>query len=145
MSKHWFLHILVIFVAVSIIGVTFMGCGEEGEEGEEGVPPPPLVEAVNLIAIHNSESLSYDNDCIKCHGDMTSEATLDPNIQGIHPFMMPFAPGYEGKITNELCVTCHISVDFVEESAGNLRRNVAVEQCVSCHTPAGPGKELYIQ
>lgn len=139
MSKYWFLYIPVIFVAFSIIGIAFMGC----EEGE-GVPPPPF-ETVNLIAIHNSESPSYDNDCIKCHGDMTSETTLNPNIQGIHPHMMPFTPGYEGKITNELCVTCHTNVDFVEESAGNLRRNVAVEQCVPCHTPAGPGKELYRQ
>jgi len=130
---------LVIFVAVSITGITFIGCGE-GEGG--GVSPPPL-ESVNLIAIHNSESPSYDNDCIKCHGDMTSETTLNPNIQGIHPFMMPFAPAYKGEITNDLCVSCHINVDFVEGSAGNLRRNVAVEVCVSCHTPRGPGKELY--
>ena len=138
MNKHCFLNMLVIFVIASIMGIIFMGCG-----GGEEVSPPP-VENVNLIALHNSESPSYDKDCIKCHGKKTSDTTLNPDIPAIHPFMMPFTPGYTGKITNELCATCHTSVDYVEGSAGNLRRNVAVGWCVLCHIPGGTGKELYI-
>lgn len=101
----------------------------------------------NLEALHDSSSTVYGNDCIKCHGDMSSETTLSAQVQGIHTRMCPFVYQATGQtsMTNTVCVYCHTTVDLRDESAGNIRRQVAMSKCNTCHTAAGPGRQLYMQ
>ncbi|MBI2933534.1 MAG: hypothetical protein HYY16_17975 [Planctomycetes bacterium] len=101
----------------------------------------------NLVQVHDSGSPAYNSDCMRCHGDMSQETTLSSGVQGIHPRMCPYVYQAAGQTTttNEVCVYCHESVDFLDKSAGNLRKQVAVGKCVTCHTAAGPGRQLYQQ
>lgn len=101
----------------------------------------------NLVQMHDAASPSYNDDCITCHGDMSDETTLSNAVLGIHPRMCPYvyqAAG-ETEMNNNVCRYCHQSVDFLDHSAGNLRRQVDVDLCQNCHTRAGPGRELYEQ
>jgi len=102
----------------------------------------------NIVQLHNSKSTQYNGDCIKCHGDKLSpvtETTLDSNVDAIHPRMCQYVYQAAGQETmnNTVCVYCHVNVDFLGQSAGNLRKQVEAESCVKCHTSAGPGKQLY--
>lgn len=101
----------------------------------------------NLVAIHDKSSSGYNSDCISCHGDMSDETSLSSSVQAIHPRMCPYVYQAAGEAsnttTNAVCAYCHVSVDFVGGSAGNLRKQVAAENCISCHRLAGPGRLLY--
>ncbi|MEW6744940.1 MAG: hypothetical protein AB1486_19475 [Planctomycetota bacterium] len=99
----------------------------------------------NLVQIHDSSSPVYNGDCILCHGDMTDETTLSDSVPGIHPRMCPYVYQAAGalEISNEVCMYCHESVDLLGGSAGNLCKQVEASICQSCHTVAGPGRELY--
>ncbi|MBI2191658.1 MAG: hypothetical protein HYU36_06720 [Planctomycetes bacterium] len=108
----------------------------------------------NLVSVHDSSSQGFNSDCMLCHGDMTSETPGATNtrgvrasssVQGIHPLMVPYVYQASGQSTvnNTVCLHCHKSVDILGESAGDLSRQTSATDCRSCHTLAGPGKELY--
>ncbi len=99
----------------------------------------------NLVQLHDSASPDYNGDCLKCHGDMTDGTTLSELVQAIHPRMNPYVYQAAGEttVTNNVCIHCHTSVDFLEGSAGGIRKQVAPQKCVTCHTVAGPGGQLY--
>lgn len=101
----------------------------------------------NLGAMHDSSSNKYNPDCIKCHGNMLWEETLDTNIQAIHPKMIKYVLPETGEteITSNTCRYCHRSVDFYEGSAGNIRKQVASSICADCHAPQGGAKVLYME
>jgi hypothetical protein len=109
----------------------------EDEDEDEGARPGP---GINLIALHNSSSSQYNNQCVSCHGTMASETSLEPNIPAAHKVMMPFVPGVSD---NDKCLHCHPTVDLVEQSAGALRRQVNPELCAACHSSRGPGLPFY--
>jgi cytochrome c5 len=102
----------------------------------------PFKSPSTIMAAHNPNSATYNSDCISCHGDRVSEASLDPSIKPAHAMMLPFYPG--GTVTNETCQACHSKgVDLRDESATSLWRNTDVTKCVACHSQAGPGKQFY--
>ncbi len=116
---------------------------ERSEEptGTTDVPTPtPVFSGVNVIAIHDSQSEQYDENCLECHAAIPSATSLDPTIEAAHPVMLSSTPGED---TEEKCVFCHRSVDLLQFSAGNLRRHVAATLCSVCHGPAGPSRQLY--
>lgn len=86
----------------------------------------------NFIALHDRNSSRYDKDCTECHADIFSEQSLNPNIAAAHKAMRPFVPG---KNDNDRCAWCHKTVDLLQKSAGNIRRNVDVMLCAICHGP----------
>ncbi len=121
--------------------LAFSACGGGGGEGPGG-PPPPEPEAVtNVRALHSSTSPQYDGECIKCHGDILEERSLDDRVPGAHPVML----GQVGGETDAVCVRCHLSVDFDSGSAANVRRNVDVNTCAACHARGGAGYPFYIR
>lgn len=87
----------------------------------------------NIIAIHNSSSDAYEKDCKKCHADIPDAQSLEPSTPAAHVAMIPFAPGRVGG--DEQCIWCHRTVDLVQGSAGNLRKQVDVSLCSMCHGP----------
>lgn len=95
--------------------------------------PVTVDPTINLYAIHDSASRRYRDDCLACHANQLALTTLDPAIEQIHPRMIPaIAP--DGCVTNETCTTCHVTVEFgTNGSAGNLRRQVDVSSCATCH------------
>ncbi len=101
----------------------------------------------NLNAMHNASSPRYNPDCIKCHGNMLWEESLDAKVEAIHPKMIKYVLPETGEeeITNKTCVYCHRSVDFLEGSAGNIRKQVASSICAECHAPQGGAKVLYVE
>ncbi len=100
--------------------------------------PPPTLGTTNVRALHTSSSLQYDPNCLKCHADVVTEQSLNPQIPGAHPAMLPMFGG----AANTACTFCHKAMDFDGRSAANARRNVDVRTCATCHT-AGPGNQFY--
>ena len=94
----------------------------------------------NIIAIHDSSSRQYNNECISCHADIPSAQSLQPSIPNVHVAMIPFTPGENDE---ETCVVCHRTVDLVQGSAGNIRKQVKATYCAMCHGPAGPATQFY--
>jgi cytochrome c553 len=94
----------------------------------------------NIISIHDSSARQYSDKCISCHEDILSEQSLDPSIPNTHVAMIPFAPGEKDE---ETCVVCHRTVDLVQGSAGNIRKQVDATFCTMCHGPAGPATKFY--
>lgn len=96
---------------------------------------------MDLINIHDANSLLYDADCISCHSDRTNEVALDGVTPAAHSTMLFISQGPG----NARCVTCHKSgPDFLSYSAGGLREPVNVERdlasessCTSCHSGGG--------
>jgi len=101
----------------------------------------------NLNAMHDANSPRYNSDCIKCHGNMLWEESLDANVEAIHPKMIKYVLSETGEneITSTTCRYCHRSVDFLEGSAGNIRKQVASSICADCHAPKGGAKVLYME
>ncbi|MHC4605919.1 MAG: hypothetical protein ACYTAF_03180 [Planctomycetota bacterium] len=99
----------------------------------------------NIVQLHDAGSPEYNDDCMTCHGDMTDETTLSTSVTGIHPEMCPevFQAAGTTTYTNAVCIYCHQSVDILGGSAGHLRKQVDVADCRTCHSVAGPGRELY--
>ncbi|MBI4518524.1 MAG: hypothetical protein HY699_22225 [Deltaproteobacteria bacterium] len=93
----------------------------------------------NVRALHTSGSSQYDANCLKCHADVLTEQSLNPQIPGPHPAMLLWVGG----ATNAACTFCHKAVDFDRASAANVRRNVDVQTCAICHGPSGPGQQFY--
>jgi mono/diheme cytochrome c family protein len=96
----------------------------------------------NIIAIHDSSSDEYKKNCSECHADIPLAQSLEPSIAlAAHVAMFDFAPGKPGD--DKQCIWCHRTVDLVQGSAGNLRKQVDATLCTMCHGPAGPGKKFY--
>lgn len=128
--------------SVVLIGtLALSGCGGGGGGGGGGGPGPQPEAVSNVRALHSPASSQYDRDCIKCHGDILEEQSLDVRVPGIHPVMLPQVGGE----TDAVCVKCHVSVDFDARSAGNVRRNVDVNTCAVCHAKGGAGYPFYFQ
>jgi hypothetical protein len=122
--------------------LAFAGCGGGGGGGDGGGPGPQPESVTNLRAVHNAASAQYDPECVKCHGDILEERSLDARVPGAHPVMLPQVGGE----TDAVCVKCHEAVDFDRgDSAGNVRRNVDVQVCTACHTQGGGGYPFYIR
>ena len=94
----------------------------------------------NIIAIHDSSSRQYNKECISCHADIPSAQSLVPSIPNVHVAMIPFTPGENDE---ETCVVCHRTIDLVQGSAGNIRKQVKATYCTMCHGPAGPATQFY--
>lgn len=94
----------------------------------------------NIIASHDRRSPQYNNKCTACHQDVLDEQSLNPSIRTAHLVMLPKTPG---KSDSSKCSWCHRSVDLVQQSAGNLRRQVDVALCVLCHGTFGLEKQFY--
>ncbi len=95
----------------------------------------------NIIAIHDSSSGEYKKNCSECHADIRNAQSLQPSIPNVHVAMFDFAPGKPGD--DKQCIWCHKTVDLVQGSAGNLRKQVDATLCTMCHGPAGPGKPFH--
>ncbi|MGC8915644.1 MAG: hypothetical protein ACP5NF_01535 [Thermoanaerobaculum sp.] len=103
-------------------------------------------QGVNLQAIHDPQSQSYNPRCLSCHQGVLRDGSQDPRVASFHQAMLPFTPGYSARkgAQDNNCVFCHRNaVDFDQGSAASLRRNVAVEACVYCHGRSGPGPVYY--
>jgi hypothetical protein len=88
----------------------------------------------NIIAIHDNSSDEYNKKCSECHADIPKAQSLNPSIAlAAHVAMFDFAPGKPGD--DKQCVWCHQTVDLVEGSAGNLRKQVDATLCAMCHGP----------
>ena len=95
----------------------------------------------NIIAIHDSSSRQYNKKCNECHADIRNAQSLDPSIPNVHVAMFDFAPGKPGD--DKQCIWCHRTVDLVQGSAGNIRKQVDATLCAMCHGPSGPAKQFY--
>ena len=95
----------------------------------------------NIIAIHDSGSEEYNKKCSECHADIRNGQSLDPLIPNVHVAMFDFAPGKPGD--DKQCIWCHRTVDLVQGSAGNIRKQVDATLCTMCHGPAGPANQFY--
>ncbi len=84
----------------------------------------------NLISLHDKNSPQYDKNCTNCHVAILVEESLDPSILTAHTSMLLETPGEKD---NEKCGWCHSTVDLVQGSAGNLRKQVKAERCAVCH------------
>jgi len=101
----------------------------------------------NIIAIHDSGSEEYNKKCSECHADIRNGQSLDPLIPNVHVAMFDFAPGKPGD--DKQCIWCHRTVDLVQGSAGNIRKQVDATLCAMCHGPfdrngpSGTVKQFY--
>lgn len=93
--------------------------------------------ALNVLAVHDPDSDSFDGDCVKCHGSKEASAALHPDLPNAHAAMFAVAP-YSGKTGSERCVMCHTKVDLEAGSGGDLRKQVSVKSCAPCHGPGSP-------
>lgn len=130
-----------------------------------GTAPSPSVRGGALEAAVKAATgdLSYQNpNCLACHSkpsditeddykkinkyytyDILSQTSKDASVAMAHVVMLPFITGandtskFPLKANSSQCRVCHQNVDTSShESAANLRRNVDVELCVSCHGPS---------
>ncbi len=85
----------------------------------------------NIIAIHDSSSDEYKKKCSECHADIANAQSLEPSIPAAHVAMFDFAPGKAGD--DKQCIWCHRTVDLVQGSAGNIRKQVDATLCTLCH------------
>ncbi|MFQ6120202.1 MAG: cytochrome c3 family protein [Methanosarcinales archaeon] len=90
---------------------------------------PFLVEPKNMIDLHSDLTNITDYQCLSCHSEIPQETTLNASYKAPHPTHL------ESNYLNFKCNDCHKSVDLIEQSAGNLRRNVDVDICATCHSP----------
>ncbi len=110
----------------------------------------PVPFAGNPFPIHDVKSDLYRSDCTNsaCHKDILKESTKNASILSFHVLKI-LDPGIvgigiiPGEQIDEKCVYCHRDTDLIEHSAGNIRRNVDVEICHSCHTNGLIGKVFY--
>ena len=124
----------VVVFFLFIIGIN--GCrGPGADNSSENL-------TTNYYALHDINSPQYRDDCLSCHSDILTEEALDPLVPTAHNAMLPETPG---DTVQEQCVFCHVGVDLMEFSAGNIRRQVKVETCQLCHGPSGPSTKQYYQ
>jgi hypothetical protein len=95
-------------------------------------------ETWDFVALHDRNAPGYDSDCIKCHGTMLDEVTLDPQRPGPHAQMLPwFFSAGQVEPTNLNCILCHSRTDLLQKSGADLRRQVYVSWCWACHREGG--------
>ena len=126
-----------------LIGGLALVVGEKGAAQSDG---PLRTNTPDLTAIHDSNSSSFNKNCLQCHRDVMTRATLDSKIKNAHAAMVPFAPGYDAKrgATNEVCLVCHTKTDVLQHSATQLRKNVDPSLCAACHNKSGlSSKKFY--
>ena len=99
---------------------------------------------LELIGIHDEASENYNGDCLGCHADRLNEVALDGVTPTAHSRMLRQFGGAAW-----LCVACHSRLDFLTQSASNLREQVDMEEtgCTSCHGQnAAPGvPQFYVR
>lgn len=85
---------------------------------------------LEVIGIHDEASENYNGNCTGCHADRLYEVALDGVTPTAHSQMLRTLGG-----TDWLCIACHPRLDFLTESAANLREQVDIEEtgCTSCH------------
>jgi len=130
-----------LWVLVMLSALALSACGGRDGGSSGGGPGPEPLAVSNVRALHNPASPQYDHQCVKCHGDILEESSLDTRVPGAHPVMLPQVGGD----TDAVCVKCHVSVDFDAGSAGNVRRNVDVNTCAACHASGGAGHPFYFR
>lgn len=131
---------MAIRISSLFVLLILAGCGyekggapittESGSGTEESVS--------NLYAIHDSTSSRYRDDCTSCHSSVLKGTELDSSVTSAHATMIQHVP-------NGRCTYCHSTVDLLQGSAGNLRRQVSVTTCDACHGPNGPSTKQYYQ
>lgn len=109
--------IIIVFMSLACGGGGGSGGDSEGQSIEET--------NANDVAVHLNASRYASSECIKCHGNMQDQTTLDSSVEGIHP--------KHTRVTTLTCTDCHQSVDLLQKSGANLRRQVDVQKCVDCH------------
>lgn len=97
---------------------------------------------LELIGIHDE---AFKNEtCIVCHADRLNEVALDGVTPTAHSRMLRKFGGAAW-----LCLACHSRLDFLTQSASNLREQVDLEEsaCTSCHNQdAAPGvPQFYVR
>ncbi len=98
--------------------------------------------APDISAIHNPTSGSFNKNCIGCHSEVMPRRTADKNVKNAHAVMLPFVSGSK-RASNEVCVSCHTSTDVQQQSAAQLRRNVSVSSCATCHGASGSSSKKF--
>ena len=102
-------------------------CMESSCHGSPGYHPLHRVPAprANYATFHDLEDPAYDEShCVDCHGEVYGRPDLGgkTDIHKIHFLRMDMK-----------CKDCHLGVDFVQDSAATLRRQVHPQVCIKCH------------
>ena len=88
---------------------------------------------INYVAVHDPAAPDYEDNCVNCHIGVDRPASLDPtSFPGFHSVKLA-SPVIPGSTLNEKCLVCHPTVDLLEGSAAQARRNVDVTICSACH------------
>ncbi len=113
------------------------------EEGPFTAVIPFSTITFDVIGIHDSESTSYNANCIGCHGDRSKEVALDGQTPTAHSkHLQLFGQG------NARCVFCHeTGSDFLTYSSSGLREQVNLQErsCKVCHGLGKGALEFYAQ
>lgn len=118
------------------------------DDSNDGNQPPQAGDLVNYIAIHDRNSLQYNDNCNSCHAEIHTRQTLNPSIPDAHIAMLPAAPG-KSDTDNNKCKWCHRSVDLVQaagspqEHITSIRKHIDARLCTLCHGPGGTGEQFY--
>lgn len=110
-------------VAVIMAALT-LSITEEGSRASSKEISP-----IDYVSLHDISSPDYNPNCTSCHGKMTSETTLDPEIETAHTLHLT------SRLLNFECTSCHLNTDLTEKSAASLKRQVEIEVCTTCHSP----------
>lgn len=132
--------LLAGFFLCAFVLIAFHSSGFADDDDGVANAESVSVDAVNLLALHDSGSRQYGRRCLDCHADVLTQQSLDPWIPAVHVAMVPHVPG---ETVEEGCAWCHRSVDLVEKSTGNLRKHVSAALCALCHGPSGPAARFY--
>jgi hypothetical protein len=83
-------------------------------------------DALNLVTLHTSGNASYaEANCRACHNDRKGELSADPTVKPYHAMPTHSSLG---------CTFCHQTVDLVNHSGANIRKQVSVTTtCKGCH------------
>lgn len=109
------------------------------EDGTSEIVCAPIDPNVNLSAVHNPASSSYDKACLSCHIDKLTEKSKSATVPGFHQRKLGTsdggAPVIPGATPDAKCVFCHKTVDMSPNRSGaGLRRQVDPTLCAGCHT-----------
>lgn len=127
------------FLMMAILATVLAGCGDRRSARDDDGDDEAQNLTTNTYALHDSSSDQYRDDCLSCHSEVLTEESLDSSIPSAHTAMLAETPGGD---TQSKCVYCHTSVDLLQHSAGNIRRQVSVETCDLCHGPGGTADEF---
>ncbi|MBI4013193.1 MAG: hypothetical protein HY359_12825 [Candidatus Rokubacteria bacterium] len=118
------------------VALVVAGCAAPPPGREAG---PPRRDVPDLAAIHTAGASQFDGACLGCHGDIMTRKTASPKFKEAHAAMIPFLPDYDPKVgvTNATCQSCHTTVDVVQHSGMQIRKNADVASCTACHGRTG--------